>query len=76
VKEFYVIIPYYSLEDDVAGIRKPWWTKFLDALNRTDSAEKIVSRYRMLMKNSQHLETRVNVVMEALKGVGIYGERL
>jgi hypothetical protein len=29
-----------------------------------------------LMKNSQHLETRVNVVMEALKGVGIYGERL
>ena len=76
VKEFYVVIPYYPLDDDVAGVRKPRWRKFLDVLNRADSPEKIVSRYRILVKNAQYLDTRVNVVIEALKGVGIYGERL
>jgi hypothetical protein len=76
VKEFYLIVPYYPLEDDISGVRKPRWTKFLQALNRTDSAEKIVSRYRSFLKNNQHLETRVNVSLEGLKWVGIYGERL
>ncbi len=76
VKEFYIIVPYYALEDDTEGVRKPRWTKFLQALNKTDSAEKIVERYRVFVKNSQHLETRVNVAVEWLKWVGIYGERL
>jgi hypothetical protein len=76
VKEFYLIIPYYPLEDDISGVRKPRWTKFLQALNRVDSAETIVSRYRSFLKNNQHLETRVNVSLEWLKWVGIYGERL
>jgi len=75
-KEFYLIIPYYPMEDDIAGVRKPRWTKFLAALNRVDSPEKIVSRYRSFLKNNQHLDTRVNVSMEWLKWVGIYGERL
>jgi hypothetical protein len=35
-----------------------------------------VSRYRSFLKNNQHLETRVNVSLEWLKWVGIYGERL
>lgn len=75
-KEFYIVIPYYPAEDDIDKVRKPRWEKFLNALNKNDSPEKIVSRYRVFVKNSQHLETRVNVAMEWLKGVGIYGERL
>lgn len=75
-KEFYLVIPYYSLSDDVSGVRKPRWTKFLQALNKTDSPEKIVGRYRSFLKNDQHLETRVSVLLEWLKWIGIYGERL
>lgn len=76
VKEFYLVVPYYGVTDDISGVRKPRWTKFLQALNRTDSPEKIVSRYRVFLQNNQHLETRVNVSLEGLKWVGIYGERL
>ncbi len=76
IKEFYLIIPYYPMENDVAGVRKPWWGKFLDAFNKTETAEKIVGRYRSFLKNEKFLETRVNVVIEWLKWVGIYGERL
>ncbi len=75
-KEFYLIVPYYPLEEDVSNVRKPRWTKFLAALNKSDSPEKIVGRYRSFLRNSQHLDTRVNVSLEWLKGVGIYGERL
>lgn len=76
VKEFYLIVPYYAQEDDIAGVRKPRWVKFMQALNRAESPEKIVSRYRSFLKNSQHLDTRVNVSLEWLKWIGIYGERL
>jgi hypothetical protein len=76
IKEFYLIIPYYPMENDVGSIRKPWWVKFLDAFNKNETAEKIVGRYRSFLKNEKFLETRVNVVIEWLKWVGIYGERL
>ncbi|MBP6256227.1 hypothetical protein KA405_00450 [Patescibacteria group bacterium] len=52
------------MENDVAGVRKPWWGKFLDAFNKTETAEKIVGRYRSFLKNEKFLETRVNVVIE------------
>lgn len=76
VKEFYVVIPYYAMADDTAMVRKPRWDKFMNALNRQDSAEKIVGRYRSFLRNQQFLETRVSVVLEWLKGVGMYGDRL
>jgi len=33
VKEFYVIVPYYPMEDDTKNIRKPRWQKFMNALS-------------------------------------------
>lgn len=75
VKEFYVVIPYYPLEQD-AQIHKPWWRKFLDALSTRETPEKIVERYRSFLRNDKFLDTRVNVILEWLRGVGMVGERL
>lgn len=76
VKEFYIVIPYYALEQDTSNIRKPRRRKFLDALTTVQTPEKIVEKYRLFVKNSKFLDTRVNVVLEGLRGVGMYGERL
>ncbi|USN54185.1 MAG: hypothetical protein H6765_06360 [Candidatus Peribacteria bacterium] len=64
VKEFYIVVPYYPLENDVENIHKPWWRKFLDALSSVDTPEKIVSRYRSFLANNKFLDTRVQVVLE------------
>jgi len=63
VKEFYVVIPYYPLEQD-ESIRKPRWRKFLDALSTKETPEKVVERYRSFLRNDKFLDTRVNVVLE------------
>jgi hypothetical protein len=76
VKEFYIVVPYYPLEDDSQNIAKPRWRKFLDALSRIETPEKIVSRYRSFLANNKFLDTRVNVVLEWLGWVGMVGERL
>ncbi len=75
VKEFYVVIPYYPLEQDSA-IRKPWRKKFLDALSLRETPEKVIERYRSFLRNDKFLDTRVNVVLEGLRAVGMAGERL
>jgi len=33
VKEFYVVVPYYTSEKDADQINKPRWQKFMDVLN-------------------------------------------
>lgn len=76
VKEFYVVIPYYPLEADTNNIRKPRWKKFMDALSKQETPEKVVERYRTFARNSKFLDTRVHVVLEGLKSLGIIGERL
>lgn len=76
VKEFYIVIPYYPLEEDKLNVRKPRWRKFLDALSKMETPEKIVQRYRVLLKHEKYLETRVNVISEGLKGLWMYAERL
>lgn len=76
VKEFYIVIPYYPGEQDKWQVRKPWWRLFLDAFSRVDTPEKIVERYRVFLKNDKFLDTRVNVVIEGLRGIGVYSERL
>lgn len=75
VKEFYVIVPYYPLEQD-ENIHKSRWRKLLDALSTRETPEKIVDRYRSFLRNDKFLDTRVNVVLEGLRGVGMAGERL
>ena len=76
VKEFYIVVPYYPAEEDTKNMRKPRWRKFLDALSSADTPEKIVDRYRLFLQNDKYLDTRSNIIMEGLKGMGMYGERL
>lgn len=75
-KEFYIIIPHATTEKDFATIRKPWWKKFLDILDSNESAEKIMTRYRQYMTNNKFLDTRVALVIDWLKSVGIACEQL
>lgn len=76
VKEFYIVIPYYPGEQDNNQVRKPRWKLFLDAFSRIETPEKIVERYRIFLKHNKFLDTRVNVIMEGLRGIGIYSDRL
>jgi len=76
VKEFYIIVPYYPLEEDTNNIRRPWWKKFMDALSQTETPEKIVERYRSFVKHEKFLNTRVQVVLSGLQWVGITAEKL
>lgn len=76
VKEFYMIVPYYALEDDTVNIRKPWWRKFMDSFSSVETPEKIVERYRGFLRNNKFLDTRIAVISDGLKWLGMYAERL
>jgi len=76
VKEFYIIIPYYSLEEDTKNVRKSRFKKFTDALSRQETPEKIVERYRGFLRNDKFLDTRSSVVIEWLRWVGMFAEKL
>lgn len=75
-KEFYVIIPYYESEQDKDQVQRSRRGKLLDVLNAKDSVEKIVQRYRQFIKGKNGLETRVNLVVEGLWGIGIMAEKI
>lgn len=75
-KEFYIIVPYATTEKDFTSIRKPWWKKFLDVLDSNESAEKIMARYRQFTANNKFLDTRIALVIEGLRSVGIWCEQL
>ncbi len=75
-KEFYVVLPYSSNEKDFSHIRKARWQKFLDVLDANNSAEKIMARYREFTTNNKFLETRVALVIEWLRSVGVGCEQL
>ncbi len=75
-KEFYIVVPYYSWLDDTNEISKPWWKKIMWILDSKETPEKIVSRYRWFVKNKKHLDTRCNIVMEWLRWIWVFCERL
>lgn len=75
-KEFYVIVPYYLGEQDKGQIQKSRWSKLLDVLNAKDTTEKIVQRYRQFIKGKNGLETRTNLIIEGLGGIGIGAEKI
>ncbi len=75
-KEFYIIVPYYDLNEDIIKVRKSWISKFIDSLDTKDSPDKIVSRYRTFVKNRQYIETRCNLIMEWLKSFWVVAEKL
>lgn len=65
VKEFYIVVPYYSdSTDEEKSIKKSWRQKFLNVLESKDSAEKIVERYRSFVKNRKFLDTRCALISE------------
>jgi hypothetical protein len=75
-KEFYVIVPYYEGEQDKGRIQRSRWGKLLDVLNAKDTIEKIVQRYRLFLKGRNSLDTRVNLIIDGLNGMGIGAEKL
>ena len=76
VKEFYVVVPYYSDERDWEQINKSRWDKFLNVLNAKDDVEMIVDRYRTFIKNEQNIQTRENVLISGLNDLWMSAERL
>ncbi len=75
-KEFYVVVPYYEGEQDKDQVQKTRWSKLLDVLNAKDSVEKIILRYRQFLKGKVSLETRVNLIIDGLGGMGITAEKV
>ncbi len=75
VKEFYVIVPYYVLNDK-SSVRKPFWQKLMDVFTSKDSPEKIVERFRKFTKNKKELDRRVSTIKEGLRWVWLKCQRL
>lgn len=75
IKEFYIVVPFYP-NADTDRIKRPWRKKFIDAFAGFDTAEKIVWRYRLLVKYKQELDTRSTLIIEWLKGIGIQSSKL
>lgn len=76
IKEFYIVIPYYSGEADTEQVKKARRSRFMDTLNSKDDVETIVSRYRNFLKGQKMLNTRVNLIQEGLGSLGIKTELL
>ena len=75
-KEFYVVVPYYEGEQDKGQIQRTRWGKLLDVLNAKDTVEKVVARYRVFLRGRTALDTRVNLIVDGLNGMGIGAEKI
>lgn len=75
-KEFYIVVPFYQDEQDKGQIQRSRWGKLLDVLNTKDSVEKVVQRYRLFLKWRTGLDTRVNLIIDGLNGMGIGAEKV
>ena len=64
IKEFYVVIPYYSESNKNEMIKKPRWQKLLMVLDAQDGIDKIVGRYRTFIKHRRRLDIRASLVIE------------
>lgn len=76
VKEFYVVIPYYSDSNSNNAIKKPRWQKLLMVLDVKEGIDKIIGRYRTFLKHRKQLDIRTNLVIEGLKAAGMNCKRL
>lgn len=76
VKEFYIVVPYYASGSDTSQINKPRRQKLLGVLESKEWAEKIVSRYRSFVKQRKFIDTRTNLLIDGLRGIGLSAERL
>jgi hypothetical protein len=76
VKEFYVVVPFYTNEQDSQQVNKSWRDKFMNVLNAKDDVEVIVERYRRFLQGQKQLQTRVNLLIEGLAGLNIQSDQL
>ena len=76
VKEFYIIVPYYSSSNDNSMIKNPRRQKLLMVLETQEWADKIVAKYRGFIKQRKFLDVRTSVIMEWLRGIGLTTERI
>lgn len=76
VKEFYIIVPYYSTEKDGEHINKPRWQKFMDVLNNDQWAEVVIDRYRTYVKQRKFLDMRNNLIIEGMRWVWLQAVEL
>lgn len=76
IKEFYIVVPHYSSSNDNSMIKQPRWKKLLAVLETKEWVDKIVSRYRIFIKQRRFLDIRTNVVIEWLRAIGLETSRL
>lgn len=76
IKEFYIVVPYYSTEKDADHINKPRRQKFIDVLNSDQWAEVIIDRYRTYVKQRKFLEMRNNLIIEGMRWVWLQAVEL
>ncbi|PID34600.1 MAG: hypothetical protein CR971_02415 [candidate division SR1 bacterium] len=70
-KSFYIVVPYYPGEADKSEIKKGWFSKLLGVLNTKDSVEQIITRYRTFLKGKHSLDSRCNILIDGLNGIGL-----
>lgn len=75
VKEFYVVVPYYPIED-MKKVRRPWYVKFMQVLKWKQTPETIVHNRRIFVKNVKFLDTRTHIIEEWFKAIGMDAHRL
>jgi len=74
-KEFYVIVPYYSF-DDQKKIRQNQFEKIMSALTHTETAENIANKLRQLHKDKKHLNQRCILIQNWLQWIWLEAKRL
>jgi len=74
-KEFYVIVPYYWLDEN-KKTRESQFTKLISALSSTQSAESIANNLRKLQQNKRHLNQRCSLLQNGLQWLWLETKKL
>ncbi len=74
-KEFYVIVPYYTFDDN-KQIKQSQFSKIMSALSNNETAESIANKLRQLYKWRKHLEQRCSLVQNWLNWIWLQVRQL
>ncbi len=74
-KEFYVVVPYYTFDDN-KQIRQSQFNKIMSALSNTETAESIANKLRQLQKWRKHLDQRCSLVQNWLSWIWLQARKL
>ena len=77
VKHFYMIVPFYPpIYTEIDSVKKPRRQKLMNVLESSESAEKIVERYRKYLQHRDKLDSRCNLIINALQWMQMSASRL